>query len=316
MKYLYVDQFAATELISERTLQSAEFGRGALFVDFLRSKVMKIFFNHKIMGFRQGEGCFIVSREGQKSNFIVFDYEEAPLLLSRDDNGVLLVLQKTLRFSIKIWENLKPSSHEKILSNNKAVVFPYPIGMQTELRAVIDRNPDEKRRSKREDGSALLVYKFADAEGDGVAEVARLTNFRKASEGRDAAYQTANEELSAFQHASQPGSKALAVTELEHAGLRSPAQQTGLSGWLPYLTSKQRDFVERTLDVPHRIEGPAGTGKTLCLVLKCLNTLESAANEKREHRALFIAHSEATKRSIENLFAMNDSVAFTADDIS
>ncbi|MGY6517013.1 hypothetical protein ACXIU3_24180, partial [Vibrio parahaemolyticus] len=66
MKYLYVDQFAATELISERTLQSAEFGRGALFVDFLRSKVMKIFFNHKIMGFRQGEGCFIVSREGQK----------------------------------------------------------------------------------------------------------------------------------------------------------------------------------------------------------------------------------------------------------
>ncbi|WP_080418114.1 UvrD-helicase domain-containing protein [Burkholderia ubonensis] len=311
MKFLYIDQLAAKELISERTLQSAEFEIGDLFVKFLRSTVKNIVLGPRIIGFYQGDGCYIVSQDGRKGNYIVFDYEEAPRLLSRDDNGVLLVLQKTLRFAIKLWENLKPSSHERVLSNNKAVVFPYPIGMQTELRAVIERNPDEKRRSKREENSALLVYKFADEEGDGVAEVPRLTNFRKASDGREIAYATAAEQLNQLELQAKPGSKALAVTALEDSPHRNPVQQAGLQGWLPFLTNKQSEFVERPLDVPHRIEGPAGTGKTLCLVLKCLNTLESAAKAKNEHRALFIAHSEATKRAIENLIAINDTFGFS-----
>ncbi|WP_321844605.1 UvrD-helicase domain-containing protein [Paraburkholderia bannensis] len=311
MKFLYIDQLAAKELISERTLQSAEFEIGNLFVNFLRSTVKNIVLGPKVIGLHQGDGCYIVNPDGKRSNYIVFDYEEAPLLLSKDDNGVLLVLQKTLRFSIKLWGNLKPSSHERVLGNNKAVVFPYPIGMQTELRAVIERNPDEKRRSKREDNSALLVYKFAVGEGDGIAEVPRLTNFRKASDGREAAYAAATEQSNQLELQAKPGSKALAVTALEDGLHRNPVQQAGVQGWLPFLTSKQREFVERPLDVPHRIEGPAGTGKTLCLVLKCLNTLESAAKGANEHRALFIAHSEATKRAIENLVAINDSSDFS-----
>ncbi|WP_080693863.1 UvrD-helicase domain-containing protein [Ralstonia pickettii] len=311
MKFLYVDQLAAKELISERTLQSAEFETGALLVEFLRSTVKSIALGPQVIGFRQGDGCYVISQSGQKSNFLVFDYEEAPLLISRDDNGILLVLQKTLRFAIKLWDKLKPSSHERILSNNKAVVFPYPIGMQTDLRVAIERNPDEKRRSKREDGSALLVYKFSDAEGDGVSEVPRLTNFRKASEGREAAYKGAVEQLSKLQRVNQPGSKALAVTELEGSVLHSPVHQAGVQSWLSFLTNKQKAFVERTLDVPHRIEGPAGTGKTLCLVLKCLHALETVAKEQKEHKTLFVAHSEATKRAIENLFAMNDLFGFS-----
>lgn len=310
MKFLFIDQYSARELVAERTLQSAEFEIGKLFVSFLRSEIKSLVLGPRVVGLETGDGCYVIAPDHRTEDYIVFDYEEAPGLLKLDDNGVLLILQKTLRFAIKLWDGLKPSSHERILANGKAVVFPYPIGMQTELRAVIERNPDEKRRSKREQGAALLVYKFSDREGEGIAEVPRATNFRKAGEGRSPAYERAQAMLAAQSNGRQAAEKALSVTALDTNAHVHPGFQAGLDGWLQCLTEKQRDFVMRQLDVPHRIEGPAGTGKTLCLVLKCLNTLRGAKTAGKDHRALFIAHSEATKRAIENLFSINDQDGF------
>ncbi|WP_080315494.1 UvrD-helicase domain-containing protein [Burkholderia pseudomallei] len=314
MKFLFVDQYSARELVAERTLQSAEFEIGKLFVSFLRSEIKSLVLGPRVVGLEASDGCYVVAPDQRTEDYIVFDYEEAPDLLKLDDNGVLLVLQKTLRFAIKLWDGLKPSSHERILTNGKAVVFPYPIGMQTELRVVIERNPDEKRRSKREQGSALLVYKFSNREGEGVSEIARATNFRKAGEGRSPAYERATAMLTTQSNGRQAAEKALSVTALDTNAPVRPGFQAGLADWLQWLTEKQREFVMRQLDVPHRIEGPAGTGKTLCLVLKCLNTLKTAKMAGKDHRALFIAHSEATKRAIENLFSINDQDGFFESD--
>ncbi|MCA8065072.1 UvrD-helicase domain-containing protein [Burkholderia sp. AU31624] len=310
MKYLYICQEAAQELVAERMLQSAEFETGKLFAGFIRGEVKMMALSAKIAAVFSGEGAYIVSPDSRSENYIVFDLEEAPRLLSLDDNGLLLVIQKTLRFAIKLWNGLKPSSHEKVLVNGKAVVFPYPIGMQTDLRAVIERQPDERRRSKRESGSAFLVYKFSSDEGEGVAEIARVTNFRKAGDGRDSALATASEVIARSNIRPVLGSQALAVTHLDASNHDRPAFQAGLDGWRSALTSRQLEFVNRRLDVPHRIEGPAGTGKTLCLVLKCLKSLKDSQEQNDEYRALFIAHSEATKRAIENLFAINDQDGF------
>nr|WP_249203402.1 UvrD-helicase domain-containing protein [Burkholderia ambifaria] len=178
--------------------------------------------------------------------------------------------------------------------------------MQTDLRAVIERQPDERRRSKREAGAALLVYKFSSEEGGGVAEVPRVTNFRKAVEGKADAIAAAGEVITRSNPQTRPGNQVLAVTQLDASNHERPAFQAGLDGWRTILTTGQLEFVNRHLDVPHRIEGPAGTGKTLCLVLKCLKTLNDSKIGQTDHRALFIAHSEATKRAIESLFAIND----------
>ncbi|MDT3705919.1 MAG: UvrD-helicase domain-containing protein [Thiobacillus sp.] len=314
MKYLYVDQEAAQELVSERTLQSAEFQSGKLFVAFMRSEIKSLVLSSKVSALDNDEGGFIVAPALKSLNYIVFDLEEAPRLLKLDDNGILLVLQKTLRFATKHWSGLKPSSHERIIGNGKAVVFPYPIGMQTELRVAIERHPDEKRRSKREQGSAMLVYKFSDDEGEGIAEVPRLTNFRKSVEAKDSAYAAAKVLIEQTHQKTHPGSRAIAVTALDTDGHLRPAFQAGLGGWSDVLTTAQLEFVNRRLDVPHRIEGPAGTGKTLCLVLKCLKTLKDAQSENKDYRALFVAHSEATKRAIDNLFAINDQDNFFGSD--
>jgi superfamily I DNA/RNA helicase len=80
----------------------------------------------------------------------------------------------------------------------------------------------------------------------------------------------------------------------------------GYEHWLELLTEKQKMFVLAELDAPHKIEGPAGTGKTLCLVLKAIAELRKAALNGTDHRALFITHSDATRRAIQQLIETND----------
>ncbi|GAB2704870.1 UvrD-helicase domain-containing protein [Comamonas sediminis] len=310
MKFLYLDEFSARELVLERTLQSAEFPIGKSLAQFVKNGLKEIVLGARVAGVASSNGSYIIYSGKNTDNYIVFDYEEARDLLQLDDNGFLLVLQKTLRFAIKLWDGNKPSAHELVLANGKAVVFPYPIGMQTDLRVAIERNPDEKRRAKRETGLALLVYKFSNGAGNGVSEEVRTTNFRRSLEERVGAYEYASQVIAAVNKVAQPGEKALAVTSLENDRRSHAAYEAGLNAWMPLLTQKQQDFVKSRLTVPHRIEGPAGTGKTLSLVLKCLKTLEMARDDDKDHRSLFVAHSEATKKAIENLFSINDEHGF------
>lgn len=67
--------------------------------------------------------------------------------------------------------------------------------------------------------------------------------------------------------------------------------------------------------MPHRIEGPAGTGKTLCLVLKAIKQFEELSKDQPAaiHKSLFVTHSQATKTTIENLFATNGGSAYLGD---
>lgn len=303
MKFIYFDEGACSEVISERVFQSPEFELGKLLVSVLRGITPSAQLTFRCTVLSASEGVYVLTPDKGVQNYIVIDLEEANELLRLDDGGLILTLQKTFRFATKYWAGLKPSVNERVLSNNKVAIFPYPIGMQTALRVSVDRNPDEKRRAKRDAQKALLVYRFSDNEGGGVTETPRLTNFRKAWEGRDSAY-TKAAQLLPDASASRNGSGSLAVTELRESNIPHVVK-AGLEDWSKVLTNAQLAFVNSALTVPHRIEGPAGTGKTLCLVLKALKTLEDSGLAGEPHRALFISHSEPTRRAIENLFAIN-----------
>ena len=303
MKFIYFDEGACSEVISERVFQSPEFELGKLLVSVLRGMVPKAQLTFRCAVLSASEGVYALTPGKGVQNYIVIDLEEASQLLRLDDSGLVLTLQKTFRFAAKHWAGLKPSVNERVLSNNKVAIFPYPIGMQTALRVSIDRNPDEKRRAKRDALKALLVYRFSDNEGGGINETPRLTNFRKAWEGRDSAYALAAQQLTEVS-GSRNGASSLVVTELRESNTPRVVE-AGLEGWAKVLTSSQLAFVNSALTVPHRIEGPAGTGKTLCLVLKALKTLKNAAVAGEPHRTLFVSHSEPTRRAIENLFVIN-----------
>lgn len=309
MNFIYFDEGACSELTSERVFQSPEFELGRRLIGVVRGTINQALLTHSCVALAAFEGIFVLTPKNVTQNYIVVDLEEACDLLLLDDSGLILTLQKTFRFAMKFWGGLKPSPNERILSHNKAIIFPYPFGMKTELRATIDRNPDEKRRSKRETLKALLLYKFSDNEGGGVTEIPRLTNFRKACEKRSEVYILAGKQINDSATSGRTGSNSLLVTELRDSNTPRIVE-AGLEGWSKVLTSSQLAFVDSPLTVPHRIEGPAGTGKTLCLVLKALKTITKAAASGDPHRALFIAHSEPTRRTIENLLVMNGGEEF------
>lgn len=314
MKYLLIDKLSLEELINGRQYQSVEFFEGKKLLAFIKGSVNSFPVATSSFAVTCDSGGFIVAN-GQSSpdeDFFVLDFEEMPELFRLNDTDLLTALQKALRFVKKLWFSLTPAKNERIVSEGKAIVFPYPIGMQTSLRLAIDRNPDAKRRSKRERGQAYLAYKFGDSVGDGPSEEPRLTNFRKASEGRSNALELAKR-LLAEQQADQASQlTSLHVTQLSD-GQRAAVFETGLDNWRRWLTSSQLSFVDAQLTAPHRIEGPAGTGKTLCLVLKAIKLLSESERVGRLHRALFVTHSEATKTAIENLFSMNDGLGYLTE---
>lgn len=304
MKFLYFDEGACSEISSERVLQSPEFELGKLLVSVLRGTTPKAHLTFRCVAVSASEGVYILTPGKGVQNYLVIDMEEASGLLRLDDSGLMLALQKTFRFATKYWAGLKPSGNERVLTQNKVIIFPYPIGIQRTLRVCLDRNPDEKRRATRDTHKALLVYKFAESEGGGVSEVPRVTNFRKACESRAEAFALASQQVDDSIEAGKNGSSSLAVTELRNANTPRVVE-AGLEGWAKVLTVSQLAFVNSPLTVPHRIEGPAGTGKTLCLVLKALKTVLDAGKVGQPHQALFVAHSDPTRRAIENLLAMN-----------
>ena len=71
--------------------------------------------------------------------------------------------------------------------------------------------------------------------------------------------------------------------------------------WLHLLTTDQRNFVTSDLVAPKRIDGPAGSGKTVSLSLSAIHSMISAEQADVDHQAIFITHSEASRRSIETI---------------
>ena len=221
----------------------------------------------------------------------------------------LLDAQKLMRFAIKFWDNLRLSANERVLSNStKAVIFPHPISQQTSFRISLELRPDARRQSRRapEDRS-MLVYRSGFDEGGGPHEQAQLRNFRLFLDARRSILSA-----SAPPNEDQlPTITSLSVTTLDGPPTHTINPFLGYSQWLELLTSKQKAFVTSPLVNPHRIEGPAGTGKTLCLILKAITGLRAASDASSEHKALFITHSEATRKNVSELIASNDPWRFS-----
>lgn len=67
------------------------------------------------------------------------------------------------------------------------------------------------------------------------------------------------------------------------------------------LTTEQRRFVDHPHTGSVRLVGPAGTGKTIALVVKCLRDINAVNSDGSQKRFLFLTHAESTANAIENL---------------
>jgi len=87
--------------------------------------------------------------------------------------------------------------------------------------------------------------------------------------------------------------------DLDWRATEQVAKGFAFEEWLPLLSTDQRKFVERKVTGPLRVRGPAGTGKTLAMIMKALKLAKDAGDNPE--RILFLTHSWAIAAQIDDL---------------
>lgn len=298
MSYIAVRRDALEEIISARLLQSTEFPDGLELAKALQTRQPATVSTRVFMKPKPG-GLFIYADRPSETQFIVFDADQCNGFKPGDNlSHSLLYLQKSLRFAAKYWQGVVLKKTERVFADvSRGVIFPFPISQQTDIRLVVDLAPDGDRLARRgKAGRYLLVFKSAEDAGDGKQE-ATLGTFRRFLEDLDAVQYgltVSKPEGSAV------SISALSSTTLEEINDKVDSHQA-YDTWLHLLTTDQKNFVTSDLVAPKRVDGPAGSGKTVSLSLAAMHSMIAAEETGRDHQAIFITHSEASRRSIETI---------------
>lgn len=309
IEYVLFDKKACEILVQDRFRQNLGFDSAKELVNFFRNPINNI---SDLKVIRNSKGVMVFSYESfEEDDSIIFDYNTLTLNKDCSDQELLQCIQKTLRFCIKYWDGLSLSSSERFLKgSNKCLVFPLSyVANRMGYRITIEKDPIAKRLSKRTDSRYLLAYKSGTTEGDGASEVVSFTVFRKAYEEYVATVSKKDfKELSV----TRTSNLAMEVTRLEEASSKISTEQ-GYERWINLLTDSQKKFVLSDWRKPHRLEGPAGTGKTLSLVLKAVSVLKVAEESGSEHHSIFIAPSDEVVEIIKKKIISNDGYGYLTE---
>ncbi|MDE0040559.1 MAG: UvrD-helicase domain-containing protein [Candidatus Poribacteria bacterium] len=301
MRYICIDDGAVTELISGRQYQSIDFKEGKKLIEALSGDVQFLIREGKIVQFQDQEGVFLTTPGSWKTKkYVVIDCEQSSLFEQLSDDKSLTSFQKLLRFCKKYWTQSVYNNSEKVIGGTtKAVIFPLPYENQAPFRVVMERHPlRERLKARGMDGHFLLVYKAGRESGNAATEVADETVFRKVFGRLPEIYQAVSASVAELDVSRSMDQ--LASTDLTDTLDPSQPIHMPFSIWLPRLTERQRKFVLAPASTPHRLQGPAGTGKTLSLILRTVHILNRAERCGEECHALLVTHSEATRETISD----------------
>ncbi|MCA1297722.1 UvrD-helicase domain-containing protein [Stappia indica] len=299
MKYICIDNGAINELISGRQMQSVDFREGAAFVELLSGGQEGFRAVGDIVMTTRSDGLFLSTSGGwTRKKFLIIDCESSEIFEKLDPSSVLTVLQKSFRFCAKYWSgNGVYNASEKIISGTtKAVLFPLGFSKASGFRVALERDPDAKRLRARDiSGNFILLYKSGFEGADSGTEIAPLTNFRRVVDCLREVYSSVPENLVA---AAGKEEKRISDTILSSASLGTgKGAFLPLEQWKERLTEQQWDFVNAPFSKAQRLIGAAGTGKTATLLIRSLLKCAEAEEGNSNFRAIFITHSEATRRS-------------------
>ena len=312
MKYVCIDDGAVEEIISGRSYQTVEFEDGARLIEVLSGRSqLALKFSNVIVTQEKNTIYFSTMGSWKSKKYLVIDCERCQLFEPHPPSNSLVYFQKLLRFCTKFWNNPIYSKSEKLISGtSKAVIFPLPFSTNSQFRIVVEREPMKERLKKREmDGKFLLAYKSGTEGGDSTSETPDYTNFRKAFERLPDLYR--NLISTATELVDEHQSLQMASTELRDGQyLNDHTAFLPYEKWRNLLTKQQNKFVDAPVDTPHRLQGPAGTGKTQSLLIRCVRLLREAQNTKCSCRALFVTHSESTRDAVSEILDFMDKNAF------
>ena len=294
MNYIYITLDAIKLFVSMRKFQSSEFSESKKLCCILKGDDIN-WEDSRISYFSNSKGGgFFYTKEIDRMNGVLFDYSKFDAFLTKDCNSMITIFQKTLKYAIKYFEKLPLAACEKHITTETSIVFPFPFTATKDVyKILIDRNSSKLIRK----GKNVLTVYFS-----GVSEVpaVQFTNLNKAIEELPNLKYTDSVQTDII----KTEINALGVTDLEKLDL-SIDSKIGFENWSHYLTQKQTEFINKDINGPERLEGAAGTGKTLTMILRCINLMKKKILSDEEFHIIFVTHSISTKSSIIEIFRNN-----------
>lgn len=293
MNYIYITYDAITEFASDRFFQSAEYSESIMLCNILRGKEEK--WQHNKIAFKLVKnGCFFYTEKLDKKRGIIFDLSTFEGFLKNENERIITIFQKTIKYAVRYFEKLPTTTCEKLLPGSTTIVYPFPFTATKDVdKVLIDRNSSKQDRKDR---NILTVFFFGNNDKAKVS----FTNLNKAIE--ELVNIRYNEDL--VNGTKEKRQTALLVTDLNTLNI-SIDSKIGYENWQYYLTENQKQFVTSLIKGPERLEGAAGTGKTLSMILKCIYILKNKIDNLEEYHIIFITHSLATKERIIDIFQNN-----------
>lgn len=314
MKYLLFDQSAISTYIADTQLQSVEYSEGRRFVQHICGELQTEQFHNTVVDYCSNGIQFVGLNKAQDNTqrgarIFCIDLEQCNIMTEKDNPARLLTLiQKTLRLALKIWGR-HPFSLSERYYETKSILFPFP--QPDHSRIVIERSNTVLRLTNRGIDHPLLAYKYNAEEPSQVKDVVDTSILREAGEVYAATYRLLISKHIGIQTQDNTAhTQALELVESTSLEERSDFIYWGIDRQYQMLTDSQRAIVDyASLDTPLRIEGAAGTGKTISMIMRAYKLLKQKECEGKPFKIAFFAHSESTSVRNKELFSYYDDYA-------
>lgn len=316
LKYLLFDQNAINVYINTWTLQSIAYSQGCQFVRHLRGQASSELFENTVIE-HVDNGVLFVGRPSSEPDrsrakrIFCINLQTCNILAESDDGVLLTIVQKVFRTCVKIW-NRQPFSNSERIYETKSIVFPFAIS--DKRRIVIERSSsilEMDQLKNRGIEFPLLAYKYSDEEPSSVEEKINTQILKTAGK----LYATKYYELQQKFEVPSEEKHAKDTSALVQIRANTAVERDDFIFW-PYakqmdsLTSAQRSVVESAvLNAPIRIDGAAGTGKTMSLIMRAYHLLLDMKRQSKSYKIIFLAHSISTcqrNRSVFELYPESD----------
>lgn len=299
--YIALTYKAVEKFSSDRFLQSYENDISAVLCDVLRLReldesVLNKWHHSHILLVKTKRGIVFCTDDSHKNTGIVFDLTSFHGFTDKQDNRTIVnIFQKTIKYAVRYYEGYPLASCERIIPDtNLALVYPNPfVATHNVEKIVIDRNGSKNFQKK--ELNYLLVFDFCTSS----KQKPSYTVLNKAYE-----------DIQGIDFKSYITSRSKTeLVNISHVDFDSHRltvdAKIGYENWKYYLTDVQKSFVLSLINGPERLTGAAGTGKTLCLILRSIFILKHYKEENEEYHIIFITHSKSTKERIIDIFHAN-----------
>ncbi len=297
MKSIFFTYDAIQEIVSNRFLQSGDYEDAHRLCSLLKGETPQMLISP--LRYQEGKSSTIIYTpqvNSNKNRGVLLDKEGMADLFALKDNDIITVLQKTLKYSVRYFERQPRVDCEKELPNSISIVYPFPYAATANVeKMVLDRN--SSKHSSRLGKDILTAFYFG-CDDKHTFEDAALNRMLK---DLDQVSFRPTDGDTLMESQDSP----IGVTYLQQLPI-SIDSELGIDNWLTFLTQPQSDFVKAPIDgKPIRLEGAAGTGKTLSLVLRSIYVLKEKIKEMSPYHIIFLTHSLPTKERIEEIFRNN-----------